>query len=1374
MKDIHRLGSALAILAAGVNAQQRCDLVTRTSKCLDLVEKNRALVTVPANTTRIPTDGLVLCGVPGSTPPPTDIVYIVDQSSSMVPTFIVPGTEDTSGWFSCKGGPNGDLPAKWTNGYPSLDFHGNTVQVANPSTPTDTMEKYCRYADGSNSLVGIAGDPYSVRANAVYAAIRNQAARSPGSSAATINFNHGISTTQDSMTRLDPAGVAGLTGTVPLVVGGWTNYEAPLEWARILLYGGTSSTGRKIPPSPGRNKAIILISDGVPNDGIWQRALDRTDTLTVTTSMFPGDPNAAAVAGKWRGDSGTIAPIYGIYLGTGDAQDSVLTAISGSSGGSFYQIPPYMPDSLGLVIDRILGHLIQPAKPDTLVVRNLANGQKSTATVSVSTGTGYRMRLDSLVGLELGSNLVEVSVGQGGTTVLDTLTIDVAGTTTSGTLGLDTSLTTRCSPASSLALRPDRSGLPYAIDSADRAVLAVLRAAPDVNSALPLVFSTWKSGDVEPSSIAVPSSLAGDSLHAFLDTLPWQGLAPTGSLPGDGIVRSGPGLDSVRARFQMPRDARDTAYASLALRRAVSPSLSLTPSVQGPAGVVQVVVVDSNTSAPSIRVGIRHRQGDSLSVVLVRTGPGTYLGSFTFAQGQPVDLSDTLLEIPSLGVGPDSIDGFYQNLTARTRVSPAPIRLRFLDPQGFPRDSLGFDLAQGQRTAVTVQLWIGPSPCSNCGGLVAVASSDPGLGVVSASGTPLSSVRLAGGLATVYAYGFDPVRMASISFSSDSLGTSLSAQPVRVLPVPPDSVVYLDQDGDGALDRAVVDLRRPWTPGSEFRLPWPDSAHILPTGSASVSMAPDSSWIAFDFPPRSPDTTSWKIPSSAWWRYDSTWPWQSVPIAERIAPVPLRAVLSWGTRFDTLRVFPSEPISPDLSNLAGLVGRFLEGSTRAVLPQAARIETSTGALLLLIPSDSTGSMVRPGDSARFLASVKDGFGNAPGPVSKRVVVEGSDPPPLDAVLVDSDADGRADRVVLRLRWPLSVTDTVGFLWPDTNGILESRSLPPSAGIPDSTGTILTFSVDPFGFGATSCPATGCAALGSFSTSRFGRTARTSFPVRDGVDPIPTRAIYRYSSDDLAFDTLVVRFSEPLRVAGDSAQLSVGRPGIDSLGTVVRPSGGSSFQLAPDGRSAWILVDTASPIHPGDSLRITSRTVGGTLSDTAGNTPGRAALWAPIDWGMPPAALTLSVPHPVVRAGNTAVPPGEDAVSVVVRTPGAKWRPLEGPALSQDDLDHRIGGVAVHLNRIPQTLGMYVYDHLGVMVLRREVTDLSRQSAQGNLATTRRGDYDLWLTWNGLDGTGRPAASGIYSIRVFGWFSDKGELLLLNQVRNTGFYRKTGD
>jgi hypothetical protein len=1223
-------GAILLVLATHPRAATRCDLVSQAPRCLDLASLDGATVQVPAATTRIPASGLVLCGIPGSVPPPTDIVYAVDQTASMVPTAILPGTEDTSGWYEC----NKSLSSPKITFVDTLLFHGQSVGLITPGTPLDTLKKVCK----------VAGDPYSVRSSTIQSAIATQAAAAPGSYAATVNFGPGI-TSQDSMTSLSSAAnIAALQASIPLNGFSGTNYEIALTWARILLYGGHSAT-RTIPPSKDPNKAIIIISDGRPSAGTWK------NFLKATTSVKVGDTT-------WTTDAPPIPPVYGIYLGIDTVEGSELATIADTTGGRYFRIPPFMPDSLGRVIDGILGSLIQPAAPETLLVRNLTNGQSAIAVTSTSAGANaYRMALDSIVGLETGANQLSLSLKESGQTIGATWTVNVGGSSLTGTKGTDTLLSDACGPGSSLSLAPDRSGLPWA-DTADRAVVATLKTIPSGNSSLPLVFTTVRSSDREQTGAPVPATAAKDSTGVFRTSLPWQGLAPSGPVTGDLVIRSGYGWDTVYAFFQMPRDKRDTAWARLGLHHPAAPVLTLTPSVVGPAGQVLATVVDSESTSATVQVVVRHRLGDTLAVTLVRGGDGTYRGSFAFAQGVAADPRDTLLELGAAGidslwgtylvsrattqvlaaphhpvpvlslepsvegpdgrilatvvdsestalsvqvvvrhrlgdtlavtlvrgadgiyrgsfsfvqglmadlrdtvleVGPlglDSLWGTYKTSRATTIVQAAKFHLRFLDTAGLATDSLGFDLRVGERRTVTVQVWVGSRFCPACAGRVDIDPPDPALSVQSAAGTEVASLPLVGGQISVSVLGRSPLLSGSIRFRDDSLGAEVAAQPIRVLPRAPDSLVYLDLDGDGRLDRVVLYSALAWHATSGLKLPWPDSLHLLPWAASALSLSADSLVASFDFPPQGVDTTGFTGRVAALWQWGPGFPWVAVPVHERIAPVPVRAT------------------------------------------------------------------------------------------------------------------------------------------------------------------------------------------------------------------------YRVADDPATPDTLFVSVSEPV-VAGVQPWVAVGRPSQGILGRAPRVV---DAQLTDSGRTLRLLVHDTDVVRFGDSLRLAAFSTGGTIADLLGNRPGDTAKWVPIRWMEPSPRLELEVPNPIARASEASVPSNEPAISVLVRpAEGSAWGVGSGstsPDLSTPEGRTRLGGVVVRLNRLPRELGVYIYDNMGVAVLSHDVTDIESLAQAGILARTRRGDYEIWLAWDGKDQNGRLASTGVYTFRVFGRVEDGSQLFLLNQIRKTGFHAGT--
>jgi hypothetical protein len=1327
-------------MASRAASTQRCDLVSLpdTAKCIDFSKLAGASLTVNANTTRIPINGLSICGLPAAAPEPVDIVYAVDQTNSMIPTAVFAGSEDTSGWYDCNFSKASPV-VKFTGS--QIDFHGNSVKIIDPTTPLADILSVCT----------VAGDPYNVRVAAMQNAIKAHAVMTPASYAGTSNFGPGILSSQPMTSLSTSEGINTLVSSLALGALSGTNYEMPLTWGRIQLFGGKSAT-RTIPSSAHADKAIIILTDGTPTKGTWQNFLDSATTVQI------GDTT-------WSTASDSIPPVYGIFMGVNGQDGAVLKSIATATKGAFYQIPPNMPDSLALVIKQIQGSILKASKPDTLRVTNRSNGQTSIATTSVASGNSFRMTLDSLVGLETGPNDLQLVLRMGGKTATADWNVTVSDDPLAPPSSLlDKYLTTNCGTPSSLALRPDLSGLPWA-DTADRNILTTLTTHSEGLRSLPVSIRTAKSTDLERVGLAVPTGSATDASIAYGGSIAWQNLSWTNSVPGDAILRSGPGWDTAIATFTMPRDRRDTASARLALRHLAEPGLSMTPQVEGPSGRVAAEITDPNLTGASVRMVVRGRAGDSLPVSLERGTDGTYRGSFEFRQGQAFALSDTVLDLGPRSGGTDTLFGTYQNLSATTLVVAAIAKLRFLDAAGQASDTLALSMLVGDSVGVTVEAWLGGSPCTGCAGFVSIKPSTTGIGIRSTQGSVLDSVRLVSGRASVVVKGLQPTGSGAIAFRHDSLGASITARPVRIEPIAPDSVVYLDADGDGALDRVVLHSQVTLSTQHDLYLPWPDSAKFLDWRSGTLELSTDSKTASYDLNPVSQDTTVARSTLRARWRWDASWPWQNVTVIEHIAPVPMRALLVRGRTMDTLRVSPSEKLWPSLSPADSALAKIVAGSVQKLSPRSARIETSTGALLLLFPSDSSFLQIVPGDSVRFLTSVKDVGGNVPGKTAKAVVVQGTDPAPRDAFVTDSDADGRADRVVVRLSAQLTVTDQMGFLWPDSTGSLSERWLPVSEAKADSGGRILTFDLDPWEFGSTQCPADGCAKLGWMGSTQDASGSRIQFTVRDGVDPIPFLASYRFSATGTTSDTLLVRFSESMRSAASGDWISTGRPSIDSLGTLfvnkAKPRWISS-------REAAILVDSTFAAKVGDSLRIAFP---GSLSDSARNAPDTLAYWTPIRWGQPPPKLTISLLYPVVYHPITDAPSRENPITVVVRNPTSKtWTAPDGEVPT--GIQSRFGGPIVQLNRIPQDLGLYIYDNLGVSILSQDLSNLARMESSGNLSRTRRGDFEIWLAWNGKDALGNPVPSGVYTFRVTGRLHDGRETYVLNTTINQGIFLRS--
>lgn len=1324
----------------GHAAEQRCDLVA-TNKCMPIGSLDGATIRVPAATTRISSEGLNICGIPGSVPPATDIVYIVDQTTSMVPTVILPGAEDTSGWFEC----NRSVRTPAIAYVDTIQFHGLTVAVAAPGTSYDDLKRVCT----------VAGDPYQVRVSTVQNAIRFQAAKAPNSYASIVGFASGIDQATTDMTQLNtPVAVQGLVSSLALKQSSGTNYEAPIAWARIQLFGGHSGAV-VIPPSADPSKAVIMISDGRPNAGTWTNALRPTTTVTWGGST-------------WTTDSSAIPPIYTIYLGVDDVAGSELADVARRTGGTYYQIPPNMPDSLTNVIQAILGKVIKPAVPDSIQVVNQTNGQSARSVQTVTSGNSYRMSLDSIVALEPGANVIDITVKQAANTLvahLNVLVTDAPATVAPSPL--DTLLDTRCGPATTLTLRPDKSGLAWA-DSVDRNILLTLQTIPEKATVLPVDLLTRTSLDVERIALPVPTTASDLARGTFTGTIPWQDLAMAQAIPGDLVIRSGVGWDTVRATYRMPRDRRDSASAILALHHPVAPLLSMTPDVDGPGGRIQVAVIDLERNTPTITMGVRHSLGDTLKVTLIRGVDGIYIGSFAFLQGATGTLRDTLLQMGLAITELDSITGSYLGVKARTFVHAPRARLRFIDAAGKPVDTFSVRALVGAKASIRVGAFLGDDLCLQCNSIVRMAASLPGIELRAPGGASVvDALRLVGGKFVIEVRSAVPVLDGTIAFADDSLVSLIEAKPVRFSAIGPDSVVYFDDNGDGMLDRADLHLRSAWTAGAQIDLPWPNSTNLLNLAGADVAVSPDGSVLTWVFRDAPVLTTKATGVLQASWIAGPGWPPVAVKVVERIAPVALSAILSRGPVWDTLRVKPSEGVWPSLSPANRVVSRKLDfGGLVPVSAKQARVETATGDLILLFPADSTDAQVQPGDSVRFTAAgvVRDSLGNVPGVESRLVEVIGMDRPPRLATITDTDADGRADRVVLHLRKPLKVADLFTFRWPDTNGVLVERNLDLAAISPESTDTVLVFDLDPFPFGATSCPATGCADLGSFQSSRMPQAQAARFAIQDRVDPVIVTARFRFSTTGETPDSVRTWFSEPVRVATVSpGWISVGKPSVDSLGKVIRPL---FTPVLFSARQALLVIDSTFIGRPGDSVRFSWP---GALADAEGNAPERYAHWTPLEYGTVPAQMQVELPHPMVRADNIVIPPGEPAIQPFIRkSPSDPWTLPDGtPAPAGDE---RFSGMLVRLNRVPENVILYVYDNLGNSVAFQELPMFRQWVDKGQITRTRRGDFEVWLAWDGMDGKGKPVGSGVYLMRAVAWFKEGNQMRIVNQLRNTGIHR----
>ena len=151
-------------------------------------------------------------------------------------------------------------------------------------------------------------------------------------------------------------------------------------------------------------------------------------------------------------------------------------------------------------------------------------------------------------------------------------------------------------------------------------------------------------------------------------------------------------------------------------------------------------------------------------------------------------------------------------------------------------------------------------------------------------------------------------------------------------------------------------------------------------------------------------------------------------------------------------------------------------------------------------------------------------------------------------------------------------------------------------------------------------------------------------------------------------------------------------------------------------------------------------------------------------------IQADVPVPVVIDRGWEIPAGQVPVQVLVRKdPNAEWTTLSGEKPLQPI--EQYSGVTLSLNRIPEGGGLYIYDLLGTAVVKKDLSELLPAAAAGIVERTRRGDYEIFLAWDGRDMNGNKVSTGIYLARIFGWAKDGDRRSMINVVKKLGLRRE---
>ncbi|MBK8803191.1 MAG: fibro-slime domain-containing protein [Fibrobacteres bacterium] len=696
-----------------------------------------------------------------------------------------------------------------------------------------------------------------------------------------------------------------------------------------------------------------------------------------------------------------------------------------------------------------------------------------------------------------------------------------------------------------------------------------------------------------------------------------------------------------------------------------------------------------------------------------------------------------------------------------TRIVQAdPFKLVFLDSLGNALNPLALIGEILRPKTLRVEVWGKSGRCDTCSG---VANLVPSLGLTLPDGAAVSIVAGRGTLRFVAQAEVNFGQIDGVLAKYWAVGT---ASPIRMVAMPPDSGLWTDQDGDGRADHLRVWLHHPWTDQTSIRAAWPDTTFWIGPDLPGIVISGGGRILDLDVPTGLPGTSATTTDLGRWQR-DQTG-WKPFPIRDGVAPVPTKAILYRGERWDTLRVWPSESIR-NVTALGDLVRQLQsDGSLPAYQFVNQWLDPVTGALVLIAPAGLPSGTPAPGDWVRFSpgGGVLDVQGNRPGLISKAVQIIGTDPAPQWAFMQDANGDGKADRVVMKFLRPLAALEDWRFRWPDSLGGLDSRFALTTQARTDSGGTIVIFDLPPFSYGQTACPTNGCWNLGSMIASFDGDTVSTHFPILDGVPPAPVRARMRYAFEDGVPDTLYADFSEPVKTASASLSWISWGDMIPWLpGNAIVP-----FQaiLTPDMRHAMFLVDTSVYPKEGDGIRINPVIRGG-LTDANGVGPEAVAAWVKLELGPLPVRL-LALPYHPMRTWNGKVPPETEPVMQVFVRAGrggpSPWQTLDGTPMP--DTSNLVGTI-VTLNAASR-VSVYLYDNLGVFIARREMEEARRMAVESKVPVDSRGNFQVWVGWDGV-ANNRMAPTGVYLMRVVAWREVENRNVFRQKIIRLGWIRR---
>ncbi|HOX49900.1 MAG TPA: hypothetical protein PKY05_00320 [Fibrobacteria bacterium] len=1023
------------------------------------------------------------------------------------------------------------------------------------------------------------GDPYTVRVKTLRSAMLQHAQASPISQAAWISFG-GSYHASDLANLGDLFQRDSLVNSIQLERINGTNYANPLGWARTLLQGATGPGGTRT-ASVNQRKAIIMVSDGAPQDNLAGivAALGSHPTIQ--------DPTG----GSWTVAADSAPPVFGIMLSSTAQAGNVLDSLARLTGGRYFLIPPLDRDSLARAMEYILGSVVSRGTPDSLRVTNRTNGQISVGVASTREGNGWRFNLDSLVGLEPGANAIElrnVIHLQGRDSVVSANWTVVVSDSAPQVVpnGPDSVVMARCFEPTRLRIRPARDTARLFADVGDTELKFLVDFRYDRQMIAPIWWATDLSKDagfLAPTLGAAPASARAQ----LADIRTWSGAKVD---PADAIVQTGTGWDTVRAMYITPRDKRDVASAILPVRRPSLAGIFLSPDTsEGRTGWIQATVIDSNVLADTVVATIFHGRGDSVVVALPRYASGSFTAHVPFQQGTTIVPWDAILQMGPQRQEPiDTVFGAYLKARDTAYLRRPPPRLRFIDAAGMPFDTLPFrTIDLGTSDTLRVGLFVGDSLLRQDNPLL--ISFPPNLAVQTLP--PSGPSDLVSGSALVQTTGIGLSAQGRVVLRALGLSDSLSF----LVGVVGYHLRYLDPSGN-LVDSASID--RDVLTDTLLRVEVWNKNGLCATcyGSMSPDQLPpqirilSDAGVPLDSIQIAAGRASFRVYGAAPIQGHALRLWsEGLAAGGTIAPVSFRP---YRLRFVDATGMPTDAFAADTIlrgtvpmdvELWGMRGpaSFSASLTATPLDPAVTVFDTTGTAgsVFLLTNGRARLWLRadiPVDASLLHLSVDSLWASVDAtPLTWR------SPAPDSAVYLDTDGDGGLDRATVHLPLPWSPTNIFALPWPNGSTLL------------DLSIANLTVSADSLSlqwdFATAQNPRTtgwnGSVPQGGFVWSA-GRPNQT-FPIRERIAPIALRAQLRRGP---GLDTLVVTVSEPLdatllgpdvdlvqrtfplasMVRAPSAQwdpvrnqlrMAIGR---DSVDRIVRP--GDSVRLAASGQA----------------------------------------------------------------------------------------------------------------------------------------------------------------------------------------------------------------